>query len=139
STYEQVSMDECVLRFTNVTFEQGLATHEQGLGIPNRTTVSALIIPLNKVTSVKLSEHPDAKYGDNVFMDITTTGKAIKETFTVKDEKEKVASQQSVTEDLGRIIFGKSPTTDKELAGRMQKALNHAIDLCTKTPPKEAF
>jgi hypothetical protein len=136
-TYDGVSMDDCILTFTEIDV-MSLAFQ------PTETTEAAFVIPLNKVTSVDVTEfHSElvqAQTSVNTFyVGITIAGKEAMETFTTKDDKEKVVSRTSHPTDRSSIAFGKSIATDKDLANRMQKALSHAVDLCTKAPAKEAF
>lgn len=127
-SYEQVTMDGCLLTYTTNTFYPSLD------GKSNQLTA---VVPLAKVSTVELKVFPagviPAQYQVRLHVD-----EAFSVTTVEKDGKGNVINKSA---ELFRgntsIVFSKSSATDADMAARMQKALSHAVDLCKRNPPKE--
>ena len=135
TTYEQVSMDNCSLNFTKVSFLARFTT------IPASTTIYAEVVPLAKIISVEIVssnaiQHPSNKEYRVI---LHATDKEIKADVTDKDEQGNISSKKVWVGDKTSIVFGNHSDTDADMAARMHKALSHAVDLCKKNPPKEVF
>jgi hypothetical protein len=148
TSYENVSMDDCKLQFARVTFSSGFnisSTAGSTQESPSVTT-EVVLIPLNKVSSVERLPHVflKSKDGQTVLVDdypvrINTTSKVIVKKSTEKQGDRVVSQDAPAPTDNEGISFGRSSRTDKETAGRVLKALLHAVNLCKQFNEKEPF
>ena len=130
TTYEQVSMDDCKLQFTGVLYDSML---DQTMNEPTS-------IPLDKVSSVSVSHLVFQDIIDEYTVRISTPDKIITIKRSQKGARENSVQDQKVLNmDRAFIVFGRSKTTNEDMANRMQKALNHAVGLCAKSTAKEPF
>ena len=126
-SYENVSMDGCKLQFT-VSLYYSVLRH---------TTVDVVSIPLDKVKSVSVDHFGDEK--DSYSAMIHSSPKAVSVKETTKSNNGSIEGQEVHNLDGFAIVFGRPKAENETMAGRMQKALSRAVQLCAASPSKEPF
>lgn len=130
TSYEQVSMGDCVLKFTEVVFNSGMTK-------PSIST-SVVTVPLDKVTSLKIVQSPP-QFDKAVAITISTSGNMITSKVIEKEGENVVSQDIPAPKNIWPIQFGRSPKTDEDTANRVMKALNHAVAICAKPKESEPF
>jgi hypothetical protein len=133
-SYDQVSLDDCTLKFTKVTTV--VTDYEGGRDGTTRVIYSA---PLAKVKQVDIkhdvteAQHLAGWYGSpwdswDVILEVPSTQKQLDQ----QGQTTKVDGVPSVA-----IGFGKSTSANanEDSANRLKKALDHAVGLCKKKEP----
>lgn len=146
SAFEQVSMDDCSFKFTEVGFNSEMQfSGSVNSRYPSRVTNYLVSIPLQKVSRVKQGGHLLQRDKDqHVVMDeydlyVFTSVPAISIKKTEKSGDQILSQKLLPATDSYTIAFGRSPANNEDVAIRMEKAITHAVDLCTKSKDKEPF
>ena len=133
-SYDQVSLDDCTLQFTEVTTV--VTDYEGGRDGTTRVIYSA---PLAKVKQVDIkhdvteAQHLAGWYGApwnswDVILEVPSAQKQLDQ----QGQTTKVDSVPSVSIGFGRST---SADTNEDSASRLKKALDHAVELCKKKEP----
>ncbi len=128
-SYEDVSMNSCKLQFTHSVYDSFLKT----------TNVDVQTVPMDKVKSVSVKHLTFEKIIDSYYVEMLTAPKAVSEKRTKKSADGNIVDQNVLNADSAAIVFGRPKAENETMAGRMQKALNRAAELCSASPTKEPF
>lgn len=131
--YKDVSIENGHLRFTSVNSDNGTPGY-----FPPSRMIQTFDVPLDKVTYIEVYEIKSASITSGQGVRIITAGKDISSRLT-QEKNGKTISENAEWPAQNSVTVALTHAPEPDIAPRMQKALNHAVELCKQSPPKEAF
>ena len=130
-SYDGLSMDDCNLSFTEI--ERTIDSDS------DKTTKEIVVVPLSKVSNIKVSHLVTEILGWNEWnLIIETSPNAVSYRVSEIQHGEEKLTNSHLGSDT-EMRFGTSPESDEDSVKRTKKALDHAVSLCKGTNKNEPF